>query len=109
MAELSKPAKIGIVAFVIAAIVGVSVAVFRYMNPGLWMPYKCNEGGDSTRKFYDPNWQARGAVCDGYWIPFGTNLNGKNHKDVLAKMAQINTVKPTTTAKMKELAELAAK
>lgn len=106
MAKLSGGQKGLIIAGVAIVVVGSFLAFFRYSNPGLFAPYKCDQGGDSTRKFYDPNWQARGAVCDGYWIPFGSKLNGKNPKDVLAKMAQ--SAKPSTTQGMKLLAESSA-
>lgn len=107
MEPLSKPKKILIVTVVIAAIVGVAIAAFRYMNPGVYMPYKCNEGGDSTRKFYGDNFRARGAVCDGFWIPFGSMLNGKKFSDVLASMSYFP--KPTSKEAMRALAEQVAK
>lgn len=107
MKPLSKPAKVGIVAAIVIAISAAFVGLFRYMNPGVFMPYKCNQGGDSSRKFYGDNWQARGAVCDGYWIPIGTDTNGKQYPAILAKMAQSS--KPTTTEGMRQLAETSAK
>lgn len=107
MEPLSKPKKILIVTVVIAAIVGVAIATFRYMNPGVYMQYKCNEGGDSTRKFYGDNFRARGAVCDGFWIPFGSVLNGKKFSDVLASMSYFP--KPATKEAMRALAEQVSK
>lgn len=107
MEPLSKGKKITIVVIVIAAIVGVAIGVFRYMNPGVWMPFKCNEGGDHSRKFYGDNFRARGAVCDGYWIPFGSVLNGKKFSDVLASMSYFP--KPASKDAMRALAEQVAK
>lgn len=103
---MTKGQKIGIGVAITAVFIAGITFLFRYMNPGVYAPYKCNEGGDSSRKFYDPNWQARGAVCDGYWIPFGSKLNGKSFPNVLGKMVQ--SPKPTTKEGMKALAELSA-
>ena len=95
-----------IIGVTIVALIGIILG-FRYTKPGVFMLYKCNQGGDDKRKFYDPIWQARGAVCDGFYIPFGSKLNGKNTTKVLAKMGE--STKPTTTAGMKTLAEQSAK
>lgn len=107
MEPLSKPKKILIVTVVIAAIVGVAIATFRYMNPGVYAPFKCDTTGDHSRKFYGDNFRARGAVCDGYWIPFGSMLNGKKFSDVLAAMSYFP--KPATTDAMRALATQVAK
>lgn len=107
---ISKKGKVAIIVGVmVSAFVG-TIAWFRYSKPGVFAPYKCNQGGDSSRKFYDPNWRARGAVCDGFWIPFGAALNGKDTTLVIEKMAAINTNTPIKkdSASMKALAELAA-
>lgn len=92
---------------IVLVVVLVGVWAFTYVNPGVYVRFKCNQGGDNKRKFYDPNWQARGAVCDGYYIPFGTKTLGKSKKDILAKMATLLPV-PTNMKDMKTLAESAA-
>jgi hypothetical protein len=99
--------KVGVVVGVVLVAIIASVAAFRYTKPGVFMPYKCSDGGDDKRKFYDPNWQARGAVCDGFYIPFGSSIGGKDTTLVLAKMGQ--SALPKTTAAMKTLAEQSAK
>lgn len=73
---------------IVAAIIG-AIAIFRYERPGVYMRYKCNQSGDDTRKFYDPNFKARGAVCDGLYIPIGSNLQGINSTTILGWMEQI--------------------
>lgn len=109
---MTRGQKIGVFSAVILVIIGAAAAIFRYTNPGVYMKYNCDLGGDSTRKFYDPNWQARGAVCDGLWIPFGSQLNGKSYPAVLARMAHLisaaTVLKPTNTVEMRDLATLAA-
>lgn len=97
---------IGITLTVIIVVI-VSIFTWRRMNPGVYIPYKCNEGGDDSRKFYDPNWQARGAVCDGLYIPFGTKLNNINKEVVLAKMGEISDINPSAKDNMQSLADMA--
>lgn len=99
--------KATIVTIIVLAIIGVLTFVFRYTNPGVYFKYKCDNGGDSTRKFYGANWQARGAVCDGYYIPFGTKTNGKSFDAILAKMAQTTPV-PANKTDMLKLANASA-
>lgn len=101
--------KLTIAAIVIALIIA-SIELFRYMKPGVYFKYKCNNGGDDTRKFYDPTWQARGAVCDGLYIPISAKLSGANTTRVLEWMGEINKGKPipTNSKDMTTLANAAA-
>lgn len=104
---MTKEQKIGLIVGVVVVVIVISIISFRYHNPGIYFKYTCNEGGDDSRKFYDPNWQARGAVCDGLFIPFGVNLNGKDKKDILAKMGELYSQDSSLKTNMPVLAETA--
>lgn len=94
---LTNTQRNGLIALIVIVIIIAIVAMFRYIHPGVYWKYKCDMTGDNSRKFYDPNWQARGAVCDGYYIPFGAKLSGANTTRVLEWMSQINNGKPIPT------------
>jgi len=97
-----------ITSVIVIAVVIAAIWAFKYFNPGVYMKYKCNQEGDNSRKFYGDNWQARGAVCEGLYIPFGIKLSGKNKANVLAKMGELYTNDNSTKNNMKKLAEDAA-
>jgi len=68
--------------------------------PGVGVPYKCDQQGDDTviyrgSKGMPDNWKARGAVCDGLYIPDGTNLQGQSTTNVLEWMGEINSTRGT--------------
>lgn len=96
----------------IIVVVAASIWAFTYTRPGVFIKYKCNEGGDNKRKFYGENWKARGAVCAGMYIPIGAKLNGAGTTKTLEWMSELVTsnifVLPTDKAGMKTLAEAAA-
>lgn len=95
------------VPLVIIAIVYASTRVYKKKKPGMGFKYKCDQEGDDTSKFFGDNWQARGAVCDGLYVPFGVKLNKKNYVDVLAKMGELNAQDNTLKKNMKALAKQA--
>ena len=83
------------------------ISVFKKKKPGLGFVYKCDQDGDDSSKFFGDNWQARGAVCDGLYIPFGVKLKNKKYEDVLAKMGELYAINPELKKKMKTLAKTA--
>lgn len=91
---------------IILIIYGITYA-YKKKKPGMGFKYKCDGKGDDTSKFFGNNWQARGAVCDGLYVPFGVKLNGKDYVDVLAKMGELYAQDNTLKKKMKTLAKTA--
>jgi len=95
--------------FVPIVFIGIGYVIIRAYNkkhPGLRFKFKCDQEGDDTSKFFGDNWEARGAVCDGLYIPYGVKLNGKDYIKVLAKMGKIsNGVVPSKKSEMKTLAK----
>jgi len=83
------------------------IYAYKKKKPGFHFAYKCDQEGDDSSKFFGDNWQARGAVCDGLYIPFGVKLNKKNYVDVLAKMGELYGQDNTTKKDMKALAKTA--
>lgn len=84
---------IGITAFVLA-VIGVIIYSFRKSKPGVYAPYKCNQQGDDTNIYrgkngMEDNFKARGAVCDGLYIPIGAKLFGQNTTKVLEWMGEL--------------------
>jgi len=61
----------------------------KVSTPGLGKRCKCDQKGDDTSKFYGDNWKARGAVCDGAYIPTGANLGGLSAAQVLESMSDL--------------------
>jgi len=96
-----------LVPIVIIIIWYLSVRAYKKKYPGLRFKYKCDQEGDDTSKFFGDNWQARGAVCDGLYIPIGVKLNGKDYVKVLAKMGELASNNPELKKKMKQLAKTA--
>lgn len=100
---------LSVIAGVVIVIV-ISAFSFRKAKPGLYAPYKCNQQGDDSKILQD-NWKARGAVCDGMYVPITAKLNGADYVSVLEWMNELVTngaAKPTNMSEMKTLAELAA-
>lgn len=91
----------------IIALFYAGMKAYQKKKPGLYFKYKCDQTGDDTSKFYGDKWQARGAVCDGLYIPIGVKLEGKNYIDVLAKMGELYASDNTLKEDMKELAKKA--
>lgn len=89
---------------------GILIAAWYYLIykpnnqlPGVGKPYKCNQTGDDTEIYFGKNgqpdnWKARGAVCDGLFIPNGSNLFGQDTTRVLEWMGEIYTNHPTWAA-----------
>lgn len=73
-------------------------------HPGVGSSCKCDQGGDNSIKFYGSNWRARGAVCDGLYIPSGLNLGGQSPIAVLEQMENMYTANPGVKNNMPQLA-----
>ena len=95
------------VPLVVIAIFYFGANAYKKKKPGMGFKYKCDQDGDDSSKFFGDNWQARGAVCDGLYIPFGVKLNKKNYEDVLAKMGELYGQDNTLKKNMKTLAKTA--
>lgn len=95
------------VPIVIIVIIYGIIHTYKKKKPGMGFAYKCDEKGDDSSKFFGDNWQARGAVCDGLYVPFGVKLNKKNYVDVLAKMGELYGQDNTLKKNMKALAKQA--
>lgn len=112
-----------IIVVIIVVVVLVSIYAFKKTKPGVYFPYRECKAGSGDEKIYGDNWKARGAVCEGLYIPIGTNLQGQDTTKVLEWMMEIYSYKGTPTEwdvtknittrpfskdSMKELAEAAA-
>mgnify|MGYP000308055257 CR=1 FL=1 len=95
------------VPIVIIGIVYVSIRAYKKKYPGLHFPYKCDQEGDDSSKFFGENWQARGAVCEGLYIPFGVKIAKKDYVKVLAKMGELYAQDNKLKENMKSLSKTA--
>lgn len=104
---------IGLVVFVIILVAVVYYFFFRekacssLSSPGVGAKCKCDQIGDDTSKFYGSNWRARGAVCDGLYIPSSINLGGQDPLKVLAAMEDLYSANNSLKNDMNNLASLA--
>lgn len=73
-------------------------------NPGVGAKCKCDQGGDDTSRFYGNNWRARGAVCDGLYIPSAINLGGQDPVKVLEQMENLYSSDNSLKNDMNQLA-----
>lgn len=58
-------------------------------NPGVGERCRCDQVGDDNSKFYGDDWRARGAVCDGLYIPREFQFTDYNAKQILSKMQEL--------------------
>lgn len=100
----------GVILFVLIIIWAVYYFLFRtkpcksVSNPGVGAKCKCDNGGDDTSKFYGSNWRARGAVCDGLYIPASINLGGQDPVKVLEQMENLYSGNKSLKSDMNQLA-----
>lgn len=103
--------QIAIIAVVLLLLIVIGYFVFfrtkpcnSVAQPGVGYSCKCDQGGDNSIKFYKDNWKARGAVCDGLYIPSGLNLGGQNPVSVLEQMENLYAANPNLKNNMAALA-----
>ena len=92
------------VPFTILAIIYFSINIYKKKKPGLYFEYKCKEDD----KVFEENSQAKEAVCNGLYVPFGVKFKNKNYVDILIKMNELYKEDVLLIEDMKKLAQLAS-